>query len=126
MPALMTLGMFAFELATLPHSDLTRKQDWRFGEAERIGEYAAMQFLGPGAETITISGTLIPGLAGSYGSLDTLRGMADQGEPWPLLTGSGDVLGRYRIDTIDEKSGYFIDNGRPRKVDFAIDLTRVD
>jgi len=121
----MSLGMFAFEAATLPFNEVTRSQEWSFGEAQRVGDRPAMQFLGPAAEKITISGTLLPGL-GAYSGIETLRDMADVGEAHPLLDGAGRVFGLYRIDTIDERGGFHLGNGVPRRVDFAIDLTRVD
>jgi len=124
--ALMTLGMFAFELATLPHDSYGRKISWSFAEGERVGARAATQFLGPGEDKVTISGAVLPGLAGSYSAIDTLVDMGGQGEAWPLLDGAGRVWGTYRIDGIDQKGGHIMDNGVARRVDFSIELTRVD
>lgn len=122
---LMALGMFAFELGSLPYAELERRTDWRFGESPRFGARPASQFLGPGGDTIRLSGMIAPGVAGSFSSLRTLRELAGQGESWPLVDGTGRVFGNYRIDAVDDRQTAFLDNGVPRMSDFSIDITRV-
>lgn len=122
---LMTLGIFAFEIGTLPYQELTRKTEWRHARSPRFGAREASQYLGPGAEKVTLSGALFPGVAGSYASLRDLRDMGDQGEAWPLVDGEGRVLGNFTIDSIDERQAVFMVNGVPRTADFTIELSRV-
>jgi uncharacterized protein len=123
---MMTLGMFAFERASLPYQRLGRRADWRHAESERFGARPTSQFLGPGADDVELAGVLLPGLAGSYGSLDTIRSMAAQGDAWPLIDGSGAILGRYRIDALDTEGEHFFEDGAARKTDFRLSLARVD
>lgn len=122
---LMSLGMFAFDLATLPFQELDEKAAWRHGSTPRFGARPASQFLGPGEDSITLSGTLLPGVAGSLGSMAALMQMADQGEAWPLVDGEGDIHGVFIIESIGQKKGHFIVGGTPRKIDFTIELKRV-
>lgn len=122
---LMSLGMFAFEMGTLPFQELGRKTGWRYAATERLGTRPAVQYLGPGDDDVGLSGALIPGFAGSFSSLDTLREMGNTGDAWPLVTGSGRVLGNYRIEELSEKETNFLIDGVPRKGDFSITLKRV-
>jgi phage protein U len=123
---LLSIGMFVFGLPRIAYEELERRASWRFGETDRFGARAASQYLGPGPETITLNGVLVPEIAGSYGDIERLREMAATGESWPVLLGTGEVLGTYRIDNIDDRWRNIIGGGLPRAVDFAVDLTRVD
>lgn len=121
---LMALGLFVFERATLPFSELQHRSDWRHPRSERVGAAPVSQFLGPGGDDITLNGICVPEMGGSYASIETLREMAATGESWPLVEGTGRVLGNYCIIALDTQKKAFIDNGMPRKIDFAIDLQR--
>ena len=123
---LAALGMFIFDTDTTLFDELTRRRSWRHGRTERFGARAASQYLGPGEDQVTLSGKLIPELAGSYSSIEKLVEMADTGEAYPLADGLGNILGSLTIETIDEQHGNLIDNGRARIIDFNIDLKRAD
>lgn len=124
--ALMSLGMFAFALDSVPFESLARKTSWRFGRSERIGAHAAAQFLGPGEETISLAGIVAPPDVGAYGSLDLLRRMAAEGEAHQLVDGEGRVYGSFTIESLDEQQSAFLAQGLPRKVDFTLELARVE
>lgn len=122
---LMSLGMFTFELATLPFQELGQKTEWRHGSTARFGARPAHQYLGPGDDSISLSGALVPGVAGAYSAIDTLKQMGDQGENWPLVDGLGKVHGNFEIASIDERKSVFMTGGAPRKIDFTVELRRV-
>jgi phage protein U len=123
---LMALGMFLFELGTLPFDELQHKMDWRHARAPRIGARDATQFVGPGDETVTLSGAVYTELSDGAVSLEDLRIMAATGEAWPLVSGSGRVYGNFVITAIDERQTYLMADGSPRRIDFGIDLLGVD
>lgn len=123
---MMSLGMFVFSLPTLAYQDLARKTAWRHAESTRVGARAASQFVGPGADTITLGGLLVPDVAGTRASISELREMGDQGEAWPLVDGTGAVLGAWRIDDLSETQTIFFEDGVPRKTDFSLTITQVD
>lgn len=123
---MMSLGMFVFSLPTLAYQELSRKTDWRWAENARVGARAAQQFLGPGSDKVSLSGTVAPEVAGDRASLDTLREMADQGEAWPLVDGGGKVHGAFTIQSIDEGQTFFTQDGTPRMIRFGIELQRAD
>lgn len=123
---LMSLGMFAFEIGTLPYQELQRRTDWRHASTSRVGVRAARQFLGPGEDRISLSGWIAPEFAGDPVSLETLRELGDQGEALPLVDGRGNVFGAFVIVGVDERQGYFVENGAPRRIEFNIELEHVD
>ena len=123
---LMALGMFLFEIGTLPYDELQRKASWEHAKASRVGARDATQFVGPGDETITLSGSVYAEISDGRVSIDDLRTIADDGEAQPLVDGRGTVYGTYVITAIDERQAYLMSDGRPRRIDFGIDLLRVD
>lgn len=126
MTAMMTLGLFAFSLPTAAYQELQRYTSWRHGKTSRVGARAASQFQGPDEDTITVSGLIAPGAVGTLQALQDLRNMGDEGLAWPLVTGFGENLGAWKIDSVDETQTIFMDDGRPRKADFTVTLHRID
>lgn len=123
---MMSLGLFGFSLSNAAYQDLKRKSSWRHPTTDRVGALPAGQFVGPGEDTITLSGVILAGLSGRPGSLDDLRRMADEGLAWPLVTGSGVVLGAFRIVALDESQQTFFQDGVARRYDFSLTLERAD
>lgn len=122
---MMSLGMFLFALDSVPYSDLSRKMGWRWGRTERVGAFAAAQFLGPGEDSVSLAGSIVPGFAGSYSNMRVLEEIAGQGEAQPLVDSEGVVWGHYTIEGIEKRGSYFLQDGTPRKTDFTIELKRV-
>jgi phage protein U len=123
---LMALGMFLFEIGSLPYDEMQRKTDWQHARSARVGARDATQYVGPGEETISLSGAVYDEIADGRVSLDDLRTMADDGEALPLVDGSGTVYGNFVITAIDERHAFLMSDGRARRIDFGIDLLRVD
>lgn len=123
---MMALGMFIFSLETLAYQELQRQTEWRHGSTSRIGTNPARQFLGRGDDSISLPGILLPALAGTPLSLDTLRAMADTGKAWPLIEGTGRILGIWVIDNISETKTLFFSDGAARRIEFTIALKRID
>ncbi|WP_421594986.1 phage tail protein [Rahnella sp. PD4] len=123
---MLVLGMFVFQLQTLPYQSLQRDVDYRWPANNRIGLRPLPQFLGVNEEKITLSGVLLPEITGGKLSLLTLNLMADQGMVWPLLDGSGTIYGLFLINSVSETQTEFFSNGMARKIEFTLTLTRVD
>lgn len=123
---LMALGMFLFQISTLAYDELQRKTDWRFAMSSRVGTRDAAQFLGVGEETVSLSGSVYAEITDGTVSLDTLREMGDAGEALPLVSGAGIVFGNFIIRSIDERHAVLMADGRAQRIDFGIDLWRVD
>ena len=123
---MMALGQFVFGMDTLAFQDLDRQAAWRHAANSRVGDRPARQYIGPGDETITLSGTLAPEFRGSSQSLVQLRAMADDGNAYALVDGAGGVYGAFVIEGVTEKGSVFIAEGLPRKTTFTIQLKSTD
>lgn len=123
---MMALGLFVFSLHTVPYQQLQRQMSWRHPSNSRVGRRPAHQFLGPGEDTITLSGVLYPEVTGGKISLAMLQSMADTGKAWPLIEGTGLIYGLFVIDDISQTHSFFFPDGAPRKIEFSLKLTRVD
>lgn len=122
---LMGLGQFVFGLQTVAFNSLQRQTAWRHAQNSRVGARAASQFLGPGDDTITLPGVILPEF-GSRMSLDELHTMADTGQPFALVDGNGRVYGQWVITEKGETASYFDQFGQPKRIEFSISLRRVD
>ncbi|MCJ8287094.1 phage tail protein [Halomonas sp.] len=123
---LMALGMFVFQTRSVPYQQLQRATQWRHANQSRVGDRPAYQFVGPGADTITLSGTLLPEFTGGRLDLDEIRDMADEGKAWPLVEGTGRQYGLWVITGVNETSSTFFRDGAAQKIEFTITLEHVD
>lgn len=123
---MMALHLFVFSLPTLAYQELQRQTAWRHPSNSRVGARAARQYVGPGEETISLSGVLVPEFAGTTLSLDLLRDMAAAGESYPLVGGDGRVYGAFVIESINETRTIFTSAGSARRIEFQLQLARTD
>ena len=123
---LMALGQFVFGLDTLAFDTLRRATAWRHPSNSRVGAMPARQSLGPGDDTITLSGVLAPEFKGTALSLLQLRDMAGRGQAYALVSLAGDIFGAFVIENINETGTIFVTEGRPRRIEFDLQLARVD
>ncbi|KAF0115503.1 MAG: tail formation protein phage P2 GpU [Hyphomonadaceae bacterium] len=123
---LMTLGIFIFQIDTAAFLELQRTTNWRFANSERFGARPATQFVGAGGDKITLPCLIYPGQIGKYSAIETLREMAGTGNQFTMLNGSGDVVGEFIILSMNETQSYFTIGGLAKKIDFSIELERVD
>lgn len=123
---MLTLGLFVFQLDTLPYQDFVRDMAWRHPSSARVGTTPASQFLGRDADTVKLSGTLLPELTGGTLSLALLEAMADQGSAWPLIEGTGVLYGLFVVEKLSTTRTVFFQDGAARRIDFTLELKRVD
>lgn len=123
-PVLLTLGGFKFALNSAAPQEITRDTAFGWAWQDRIGRPAAGQYVGPGADTITLPGVIAPDFRGGIGQVATLRSMAAEGKPHRLITGTGDVLGLWAIEGVTEGQTHFKPDGTFRRQEFSITLRR--
>jgi len=123
---MMALGTFVFSLPELAYQQLQHAMSWRHASSERVGARAAHQYIGPGDETIELSGIVAPPLTGSTASLDLLRDLANEGRPLSLVDGTGVVYGAFAITSITATKTLFFEDGAARRIEFQLSLLRVD
>lgn len=124
LPLMMKLGPFKFGVRTAAYQETNRSTEYRWARQELHGQPEALQYIGPGAETLTIVGVIYPEHWSGTGQVDAMRAAASQGEPLIMVSGLGAVLGKWVIEKIDEKQSVFAGSGVPRKQEFTITLRR--
>lgn len=120
---MMIFGMFVFSIPTATYQSLQRSTNWRHASNSRVGAAPAYQYTGPGEDTITLDGSIVPEF-GSQLSLTALRLMGNTGKSFPLIAGNGKIYGMWKLDSVDETQTYFFSNGKPRKVEFSLKLSK--
>ncbi|MGO1072095.1 phage tail protein [Lysobacter sp. CA199] len=123
---MMALGTFVFSLSTLAYDQFQRSTSWRHPGSDRVGARAARQYVGPGDDTIRLSGLIAPDLTGTPISLDVLRGMANTGEVFALVEGTGMVYGGFVIGDLNETRTLLFADGAARRIEFDMTLVRAD
>jgi len=58
--------------------------------------------------------------------LDVLRYMAESGSAWPMIEGTGRILGVWVIESISETRTIFFRDGAARRIEFTLSLKRID
>lgn len=124
--SMMSWGEFVFQLSTAPYQNLGRNRSFRFEKTERFNARSAYQFTGVGDDTINLSGVVYGGQIGSYQSLEEIDQNARKGESETLIDGDGNIIGEYVLTSFETTSTEFLNNGKPRKVEFSMTLERVD
>jgi phage protein U len=126
MTHMLALGPFAFGMSTAAYDKLQRSMQFKHAAAVRVGQRDAYQKLGPGEESITISGVVAPEVTGSLSSITELEDMGRGGEAYVLVDGAGYVYGVYHIDSLQTDQSDHVGDGTPRRVGFSLTLTRDD
>lgn len=121
---MMTLGEFQFSITTAAYQELTRTREWRWPTQERFMQNQALQYVGPGGDTISLPGTIYPEYRGGLGQVEAMAALADKGMPLDMISGTGVVLGRWVIERLEEKHSTFAVQGVGRKQEFTLGLRK--
>lgn len=122
---MLALGDYRFAISTAAYQDLERTNEWRWASVERIGAAPAKQFVGPGDDTVSMSGIIYPHFIAARQGLEQVSRMrqeANLGLPRLLVDGSGRVWGLYCITSLHERQKVFFSDGRPRAIEFDVSL----
>lgn len=119
---MMKLGRYSFSVDTAAYGRFERSAAYRWAAQERHGREAALQYLGPGDETVSLSGVIHPHFRGGLGQVADMRREAGRGTPLLLVDGRGNVLGRWVILSVAETHGVLFNDGVPRTVEFTLNL----
>jgi len=121
---MMQLGGFQFGIPTAAYQELQRTTEWRWPTQERFGQMPVLQFTGPGADTMSLTGVIFPEWNGGVVQLDALRALGDAGTPHALVGGNGASLGQWVVESVDEGQTVFAAGGVPRRMEFTLQLRR--
>lgn len=122
---MMQLGSFKFGVTTAAYQELKRTTEWRWPAQDQFGRLAAVQYVGPGNDTISLPGVIFPEYRGGLTLLDDLRDLGDTGEPQTMIDGRGNIIGKFVIERVEEVQQAFASAGVPRKQEFTLNLRRI-
>ncbi|EET2971361.1 phage tail protein [Escherichia coli] len=123
---MMVLGLYVFQLRTVPYQELQYQRSWRHATNSRVSRRPSTQFLGPDNDSLTLSGVLLPEITGGRLSLLALEQMAELGKSWPLIEGSGTIYGMFVIESLSQTKTEFFAGGEARRIEFTLTLKRAD
>jgi phage protein U len=119
---MMALGAFRFGVNRANYQTFTRSASWRWEAQDRLGRAPALQFLGPGADEISLQGVIYPHFRGGLRQVELMRFVANAGQPLILVDGLGWVWDRWVITSVEETKTLFLADGAPRKIEFSVGL----
>lgn len=120
----MRLGSFKFGVYTAAYQSLERSTEYKWGEQALFMNYDDLQFLGPGADSMTLQGVVFPEYKGGTGQIEELRALGAAGQPQLLISGFGKVMGQWVILQVTEGQTIFAAAGIPRRQEFTVSLRR--
>ena len=119
---MMALGAFRFGVTGTSYQSLRRVAAYRWEQQDRLGRDPAQQFMGPGAEDVTLEGTIHPHYRGGLRQVEFMRLAARTGQPLMLVDGLGWVFQRWVILSVEETRKVLMSDGAPRQIDFRVSL----
>lgn len=123
---MLRLGNFNFALNMAVFQEMERDAEYRWASQDRFGQLPALQYTGPGEETITLPGVIYPEWRGSANAMGMLRELAAQGQPQMVIDAQGHLYGRWVITNVRETRSTFAAFALPRKIEFSVTLKRFD
>jgi uncharacterized protein len=124
-PTVLMLGGHAFQAVGFGFKSLDRETEVDWAKIEVTGRETALHWTGPKGQEIKIEGAIFPVALGGLGTLDKLRADHSSGRVMMLVTGAGDVLGKYVGDgKISEKMKRLTADASPEHVEYTISLRR--
>ncbi|CCO22233.1 phage tail protein [Maridesulfovibrio hydrothermalis] len=121
---MMKLGDYKFSMITAAYDQLVRTNAYRWTAQPRIGREPARQYIGPGDETIELSGVVFPQFLGGLDQPNRMRTEAGKGKPLMLVDGRGKVWGEYVIEQVREEQPAHFKGGAPRKQLFSLRIAK--
>ncbi|MFW5499579.1 MULTISPECIES: phage tail protein [unclassified Maridesulfovibrio] len=121
---MMKLGAYKFSMITAAYDNLVRTTSYRWAKQERISREPALQFVGPGDDTLELSGVIFPQFLGGLEQLNNMRAEAGKGKPLMLVDGRGKVWGKYVIEEVREEQTAHFKGGAPKKQQFSLRIAK--
>ncbi|OIP87325.1 MAG: hypothetical protein AUK37_01615 [Rhodobacterales bacterium CG2_30_65_12] len=89
-----------------------------------VGAEQPLEYVGEGANTMRLSGTLWPERIGGMGQLSRLQSMRASGSPQFVMRGDGTPLGWWAILDVKEDHRHLGPNGVGNRIDLTINMRR--
>lgn len=123
--ALACLGFFVFQTGSIPYQSRRQTQTWHHPHNPVIGgSLPPSQYTGREPDTLSIRAELRPEITGGDRSLNLIRQMAASGQAFPLILGSGSVLGSFVILSIQSEHQQLMHDGQARAISLTLELKK--
>jgi len=123
---MMQLGSYQFGIDTAAYQEFSRSTEYRWPSQERVGQMDALQYTGPGSDSVTLTGLVFPEWNGGTGQLDDMRREASKGEPLIMVDGLGRIHGQWVIERVEETQSTFAQRGVARRQAFTLQIRKYD
>lgn len=123
-PTMLMLGGFKFSLNTAVFQEMQRSTSWRWPAQERVGKLDALQATGPGDDRITLPGVIYPDFRGGMVQVEELRRLGNAQKPVRLISATGEILGLWVIESVEETQSHFKPDGSPRRQEFTVSIRK--
>ena len=115
---------YRFSRDTAAYQGRNRTTSYRWAKQERLTKDPTLQFVGPGDDTLQLSGVIYPHYKGGLAQVELMRQEAGQGAPFILMEGTGQFFGKFVIESVKENQEHFTTEGVPKKISFTLDLRK--
>lgn len=119
----MALGAFNFAVNGATHQKISRTAPFRWEAVNRVGAKPALQYTGPGVQTMDLDGVIYPHFRGGLRQVELMRAQAGLGLPMMMVDGLGWVFDQWVITKVSETSSYLMADGAARKIEFQMSLS---
>lgn len=85
---MLMLGSYQFSIDTAAYQQLQRSTAYKWQGQDRVGQREALQYTGPGQDSVTLTGVVFPQYKGGTGQLNAMRALAATGQPQILVSGT--------------------------------------
>lgn len=120
---MLALGDYRFSVDTAAYQSASLDHSFLWPVQQHLGATATPQFVGFGEIKRRLSGTIYTDHRGGLAQLPAMIAQAGLGEPLPLVSGTGEVFGYWCILSVKETASIFYADGRPRRIDFEMELS---
>ena len=120
--AMLQIGNVQFQALGPSYESLRHAARFEWPAVGRVGRPDARQFTGEGEETFEVTGRIYTDYFDGFQAIRQLRSMARL--PRMLVSGAGDILGRWCILEVSNVQTYPNHRGQPARVEFTVSLAR--
>lgn len=113
---------FVFLVSGTAYNQLKRSSSYSWAKVERFHQLPARQAVGPGDDSMTLSGKIVTERSG-VGELSRLRALMAKGEPVQLCDSLGQVHGKWCLEQVDETQSKILSNGLPQLQTFSVKMS---
>lgn len=103
----MALGSYRFGLSAAAYQALERQAEWRWPSQDLLGAAPVLQYVGPGAQSIRLSGRIYPHYKGLLGLPNLLARVPQVAQVLGTLASAQSMLGRVGLSLpgMDQRPG---------------------